>query len=138
MQRNSAGNNPLRRRAVWRGLVGCVVAYALVITALLSAVIQSEWVAQAAAGLVGEHCATDARAAGMDPAGPAGQPHESSHCALCTLAAGPVVLPVSPSARAVVLPGAGAPAAGSDRELIHSLGHPSKLPRGPPPAGVEA
>jgi hypothetical protein len=138
MQRSSVSNNPFRRSAVWRSVVSCVVAYALVITALLSAVIQSEWVAQAAAGLVGEHCATDARAAGMDPAAPAGQPHESSHCALCTLAAGPAVLPAPPSATAPVVSGGGAPAGESDRELIHSPGHPSKLPRGPPPTGVEA
>jgi hypothetical protein len=134
MQHNSTGNNPFKRSAVWRGVVGCVVAYALVITALLSGVIQSEWVAQAAAGLVGEHCATDARSAGTDPAAPAGQPHDSLHCALCTLAAGPAVLPVAPSASAIVLPRAGAPAGGRDRDLNRSFGHPGKLPRGPPPA----
>jgi hypothetical protein len=42
-----------------------------VITALLSAVLQAEGVAEVAAGLVGEHCPTDAGAAGVDPAAPA-------------------------------------------------------------------
>src|SRR5690349_8073265 len=58
MQRNQKRNKPL-----WRGLVGCVIAYALIINALLSGVLGAEWVARAAAGLVGEHCLTDARAA---------------------------------------------------------------------------
>jgi hypothetical protein len=53
MQRSPASNNPL-----WRGLIGCVVAYALIINAVLSGVLRAEWVAQAAAGLVGEHCLT--------------------------------------------------------------------------------
>src|SRR6266436_9296723 len=103
MQRNPASNNPL-----WRGLVGCVVAYALIINALLSGVVGAEWAAQAAAGLLGERCPTDARAAAPDPA-PAGQADDSSHCASCTLAAPPVVLPADqPSAR-IILPRAGAP-----------------------------
>ncbi len=128
MQRNSAGNNTL-----WRGLVGCVVAYALIINALLSGVLGAEWVAQAAAGLVGEHCLTDARAAGTDPA-PAGQPDDAAHCALCTLAVGPAVLPLAPSAAAIVLPRVSAPSGASDYDLIHWPGHPAKLPRGPPQA----
>jgi hypothetical protein len=135
MQRNSAGNNPFRR-AMWRGVVSCVVAYALVITTLLSGVIQAEWVAQAAVGLVGEHCATDARVAGMDPAAPAGQPRDSFHCVICTLAGGLAVLPTAPSSAAVVPPQTGALSGGSDRDLIHLPGHPSKLPRGPPPVAV--
>ena len=138
MQRNSASNDPLRRSALWRGAVGCVVAYALVITALLSGVIQAEWVAQAAAGLIGERCISDARAAGTDPGAPAGEPHDSFHCALCTAAAGPAVLPVAPSAAAAVAPPAGAPSGASDHDLIHSTGHPGKLPRGPPPAAFSA
>ena len=88
MRRNLGSKKPL-----WRGLVGCVVAYTLIINALLSGVLGAEWVAQAAAGLVGEHCLTDARAAAPDPA-PAGQPDDSTHCAFCTLAVGPAALPV--------------------------------------------
>jgi hypothetical protein len=53
--------------------MGCAVAYALIINALLSGLLGAEWVAQAAAGLVGEHCLTDARAAGLDPAALPGQ-----------------------------------------------------------------
>ena len=126
MQRSSATNSSL-----WRALVGCAVAYALVINALLSGVLGAEWVAQAAAGLIGEHCLTDARAAGSDPA-PAGQPDDSTHCALCTLAMGSAVLPVAPSAAFIVLPRAIAPTSASDDDLIHWQGHPGKLPRGPP------
>lgn len=126
MQRNRASNNPL-----WRSLVGCVVAYALVINALLSGIVGAEWAAQAAAGLLGEHCPTDARAAAPDPA-PAGQADDSSHCAFCTLAAPPVVLPVeSPWAR-IIPPRAGAPSGASDRDLSLWPGHPGQLPRGPP------
>jgi hypothetical protein len=126
MQRNQKRNKPL-----WRGLVGCVIAYALIINALLSGVLGAEWVARAATGLVGEHCLTDARAATPDPA-PAGQPDDSTHCAFCTLAASPAVLPVEPSGAIIVLPRAGAPSGASDRDLILSPGHPGKLPRGPP------
>jgi Protein of unknown function (DUF2946) len=133
MQRNSSRNTLIRRgHPLWRGFVGCAVAYALIINALLSGVLGAEWVAQAAAGLVGEHCLTDARAAPPDPA-PAGQPDDSSHCAFCTLAhGGPAVLPAAPSATAVALPRTGAPSGASDRGLIHRPGHPGKLPRGPP------
>jgi hypothetical protein len=132
MQRNSAGNNPFRRSALWRGVVGCVVAYALVITALLSGILQAEWVAQAAAGLIGERCLTDARAAGVDPATPAGQSDGSSHCAPCTLVAGPALLPTALSTAAIMLAPNSAPAGGSDRDLVLRTGHPGKLPRGPP------
>lgn len=138
MRRHSAGNPLFRRSALWRRAVGCVVAYALVITALLSGVLQAEWVAQAAAGLVGERCATDAHLAGIDPAAPAGKPHETSHCVLCTPVAGSAVLPVAPSAAAVAAPCASAPAGGSDRDLFRSTGHPGKLPRGPPMAALAA
>jgi hypothetical protein len=124
MQRNPASNNPL-----WRSLVGCLVAYALIINALLSGVVGAEWVAQAAAGLLGEHCPTDARAAA--PA-PAGQADDSSHCAFCTLAAPPVVLPADPPSARIILPCAGAPSAASDGGLILWPGHPGQLPRGPP------
>lgn len=129
--------SPAREKPLWRGLVGCVVAYALIINALLSGVVGAEWVAQAAAGLIGEHCLTDARAAGPDPA-PAGQPDDSTHCAFCTLATCPAVLPVAPSTVAIVLPRAGAPSGASDHDLIHWPGHPGKLPRGPPQAAAEA
>jgi len=126
MRRNSARNEPS-----WRGLVGCIVAYALVINALLSGVIGAEWAAQAAAGLLGEHCLTDARAAAPDPA-PAGQPDDSSHCAFCTLAVAPAVLPVEPSSARIIRPPTPAPVAASDHDLILWAGHPGKLPRGPP------
>jgi hypothetical protein len=139
MQRNPANNHdPLRRSARWRGVVGCTVAYALVITALLSAVLQAEWVAQVAAGLVGEHCVTDARAAGVDPAAPAGRPDDGSHCALCTPMTGPAVLPAAPAAAFTVAVRAAAPSGGRDRDLIHWRGHPGALPRGPPPAAFAA
>jgi hypothetical protein len=132
MQRSCRRNNPLWRGPFWRGVVGCAVAYALIINALLSGVIGAEWAAQAAAGLVGEHCLTDARAAGPDPA-PAGQPDDSSHCAFCTLAGGgSAVLPVAPSAAVIALPRARAPSGASDRDLVHRPDHPGKLPRGPP------
>jgi hypothetical protein len=108
------------------------VAYALIINALLAGVAGAEWVAQAAAGLVGEHCLTDARAAGLDPA-PAGQPDDSSHCAFCTLAAGgPAVLPSAPPAAVIAPPRASALRGSSDHDLVHRPGHPGKLPRGPP------
>ena len=123
--------DPKRNLSFWRGLVGCVVAYALVINALLSGVIGAEWAAQAAAGLLGEHCLTDARAAAPDPA-PAGQPDDSSHCAFCTLAVAPAVLPVEPSSARIIRPPTPAPVAASDHDLILWPGHPGKLPRGPP------
>src|SRR5215470_15612474 len=111
MQRNRASHNPL-----WRSLVGCLVAYALIINALLSGVVGAEWVAQAAAGLLGEHCPTDARAAAPDPA-PAGLPDDTSHCAFYVLSAGPVVLPAEPPSARVIPPRAKAPAGASDRDL---------------------
>jgi hypothetical protein len=98
---------------------------------LLSGVVGAEWAAQAAAGLLGEHCLTDARAAAPDPA-PAGQPDDSSHCAVCTLAAAPAVLPTEPSSTSIVRPRTSAPSAASDRDLPSWPGHPGKLPRGPP------
>src|SRR5262249_9691340 len=126
MQRDPYRNHPL-----WRSLVGCVVAYALIINALLSGVIGAEWAAQAAAGLLAEPCPTDARSAAPDPA-PAGQPDDSSHCAFCTLAAVPAVLPPEPPSAGTFPPLVGAPAGASDRDLALWPGHPSKLPRGPP------
>lgn len=138
MRHGSAVHDPFQRGAAWRGAVGCIVAYTLVIAALLSGVLQAEWFAQSAAGLVGERCLTDARAAGVDPAVPAGQPDDSVHCALCTPAAGSAVLPAAPSPAFIVLPRAAAPAGGSDHDLIHSPGHPGKLPRGPPRPAAQA
>jgi hypothetical protein len=123
--------NPKRNKSSWRGLVGCIVAYALIINAMLSAVVGAEWAAQAAAGLLGEHCRTDARAAAPDPA-PAGQPDDSSHCAFCTLAAAPAVLPAEPPSARIIPPRAIVRPGGSDRDLIPWPGHPGKLPRGPP------
>jgi len=139
MQRNSAHHHdPLRRGARWRGVVGCAVAYALVITALLSAALQAEWVAQVAAGLVGERCLTDARAAGVDPAAPAGRPDDGSHCALCTPMTAPAVLPVAPAAAFTAAARAAAPSGGGDRDPTHWRGHPGALPRGPPPPAFPA
>ncbi len=126
MQRNLKRDKPF-----WRGLIGCIVAYALVINALLSGILGAEWVAQAAAGLVGERCLADSHAAAQYPA-PAGQPDDSSHCAFCTLATGPAVLPVEPAAAAIVRPRSQAPAGASDRDLADRPSHPGKLPRGPP------
>jgi hypothetical protein len=122
---------PKRNKSSWRGLVGCIVAYALIINAMLSGVVGAEWAAQAAAGLLGEHCLTDARAAAPDPA-PAGQPDDSSHCAFCTLTAAPGVLPAEPPSARIVPPRPSAPSVASDRDLSLWLGHPGKLPRGPP------
>jgi hypothetical protein len=124
-------HDPKRSHPLWRGLVGCVVAYALIINALLSSVVGAEWAAQAAAGLLGEHCLTDARAAAPDPA-PAGQPDDSSHCAFCTLAAGPAVLPAEPPSARIIPPRASVRPRVSDRDLILWPSHPGKLPRGPP------
>jgi hypothetical protein len=139
MQRNSVSDIPPRRSALWRGVVGCAVAYALVITAVLSGVLQAEWFAQAAAGLAGAHCITDGRAAaaGTGPAAPAGQLDDGFHCPLCTLATGPAVLPEAPAVAFIVLPQVGVPAGGG-RDLIHRPGHPGKLPRGPPPTVAAA
>ncbi len=123
--------NPAIRKPLWRGLVGCLVAYALIINALLSGVLGAEWVAHAAAGLVGERCATDARAATPDPA-PAGQADDSTHCAFCTLAAGPAVLPTAPPSATIVVYRAGVPAEASEQDLVPWPVHPGKLPRGPP------
>jgi hypothetical protein len=120
-----------RNTHLWRGLLGCVVAYALIINALLSGILGAEWAAQAAAGLIGEHCLTDARAAAPNPA-PAGQPDDSTRCTFCTLASAPAVLPTERLSVGIVAYGAGAPAGASDRDLTPWLGHPGKLPRGPP------
>jgi hypothetical protein len=108
-----------------------VVAYALIINALLSGILGAEWAAQAAAGLIGEHCLTDARATIPDPA-PAGQPDDSTHCAFCTLSSAPIVLPAEQLSVGIVAYGASAPAGASDRDLIPWPRHPGKLPRGPP------
>jgi hypothetical protein len=127
MQHDSKPNHSL-----WRGLVGCVVAYALVINALLSGVVGAEWAAQAAAGLLGEHCLTNVRAAAPDQA-PAGQPDDSSHCAFCTLAAAPAVLPAGPPSARIVPLRASTPSGAHDHDLTLWPGSYGKLPRGPPP-----
>jgi hypothetical protein len=131
MQRISA-----RHHTVWRSIVGCITAYALVINALLSGVLGAERAAQAAAGLIGEHCLADALAAGTDPA-PTGQLDDSLHCACCTLAVGPAVLPVTPVAGFILALRADAFSNANDRGLAHGHGHPGKLPRGPPQAVKE-
>jgi hypothetical protein len=140
MQRFSASCQPssrskIWRSTLWRGVVGCIVAYALILNALLASVLGAELALLAAAGLT-EHCLADARAAGLDPA-PAGQPDDSTHCAFCTLAAGPVLLPVAPSAAIIGPPQVKAPSAGNI-DPIDWTGHPGKLPRGPPQRVAEA
>ncbi len=138
MQRNSASQLSLKRHVLWRCVVSLAVAYALVITALLSSVLQAEWAAQVAAGLVGEHCITDARAAGTDPAALPGQPDDSFHCGLCNLATGPAVLPLEPALAFIALLPSSTPAIGSDQNLSLWRGHPGKLPRGPPRGVIAA
>jgi uncharacterized membrane protein len=128
----------MTRSALWRGVVACAVAYALVISAALSAFLQAEFAAQAAAGLVGERCHADARAAGVDPDTLPGQPDSSFHCAICTLAAGPALLPLALLSSLIAPPRDGAPTGVSDRDLAWQPGHPGKLPRGPPFATVAA
>ena len=132
MWRDVTTNDPFRRGAVWRGVVGCVVAYALVITALLSSVLQVEWGAQAA--LAGAHCMTVGADTG--PPAPAGQAHDGSHCPLCTLAAGPAVLPVVPSIASNVVAVADSLVPRGEFERIPARGHPARLPRGPPVSAV--
>lgn len=124
--------DPGTRGGVWRGAVACVVAYALVITALLSSVLQANLAAQAAAGLGSPHCITGG--AGFDPAAPAGQPDDGSHCPLCTLAAGPAVLPAAPAVAWSVSPVEAAVPPRRDDEPAPTRGHPARLPRGPPAA----
>src|SRR6516164_8899576 len=122
--------NPGTNKRVWRGLVGCVIAYALVLNALLSGVVDAEWAANAAAGLVDQHCLTDV-AASPDQA-PAGEPDDSSHCAFCTIVTAPAVIPGDPSSVTIVHYRAGAPAGVSDQVGPYDAPHyPSKLPRGP-------
>jgi hypothetical protein len=143
MQRNSAGHHSMRRSAtarsgLWRAAVGVVVAYALVISAVLSGFLQADFFAQAAAGLVGERCHIDAQAAGEDPSAPAGQPQDPRHCSLCTLAAGPALLPVAPLSALLAPPQDGAPAGGNDHDLSWRPEYPGKLPRGPPCVAIAA
>jgi hypothetical protein len=128
MRRSSGSKKPL-----WRGLVDCVIAYALVLNAVLSGVLGAEWAAKATAGLLDQHCLTDT---GVAPASsdeaPAGHPDDSSHCALCTVAVATAVLPVDPSSATIVQYRAGAPAGASDRDRPYLPAYPSRLPRGPP------
>jgi len=128
MRRDLTTNDPFKRGAVWRSVVGCVVAYALVITALLSSVLQAEWGAQAA--LAGAHCMTGGADTG--PTAPDGQPGDGSHCPLCTLAAGPAVLPVEPGIAGNVVAVADLLVSRGGFERIPGRGHPARLPRGPP------
>jgi DUF2946 family protein len=128
MQRNRGSKKPL-----WRGLVGCVVAYALVLNALLSGFLGAEWAAKAAAGLLDQHCLTET---GIAPAPsdqtPVEHPDDSSHCAFCTVAVAPAVLPADLASATIVQHHAGAPAGVSDRDRPYLPGYPSRLPRGPP------
>jgi len=115
---------------LWRGFVGHLVAYTLIINGLLSGVVGAEWASQVAAGLLGEHCLTDARAP-TNPA-PAGQPDDSSHCAYCTLTTTAGVLPAQPPSVRITPPRASVTSVASDHDLMLWPGHPGKLPRGPP------
>ena len=117
---------------LWRGLVGCVVAYALVINAILAGVLGAEAVAGAAAGLVAPHCQTDAQAAPPRSDEPPAEHSDPSHCAFCPVAAPPAVLPDALATATIVPHPAGAPAGMSDRDRPYAPGHPGKLPRGPP------
>jgi len=125
MQRNGSATHLLLR-----GLTGCIVAYTLVINALLSGIVGAEWIAKVAAGLVAEHCLTDAKAAGSDQA-PAEHSDDSSHCVFCTAAA-PAVLPADLTAALIIRHRAAAPAGMSDQDQPYAPGYPSRLPRGPP------
>jgi hypothetical protein len=117
----------------WRGLIGCIVAYALVINALLSGILGAEWTASAAAGLVTENCLTDSRGApAPSDRMPVGHPEGMFHCVLCTAAASPTVIPADLSSAAILQPPAGVPACMGDRNRSYLPGNPSKLPRGPP------
>jgi len=128
MQRNSGTN-----KRVWRGVVGCVIAYALVLNALLSGVVDAEWAANAAAGLLDQHCLMES---GVTPESsdqtPADHPDTSTHCAFCTVAVTPAVLPADPSSASIVQYPAGRPVGVSDRNPPSLPRYPSKLPRGPP------
>ena len=126
MQRNGSTIHPLLR-----GLTSGIVAYTLVINALLSGIVGAEWVAKVAAGLVAEHCLTDAKAAGSNRA-PAEHSDDSSHCVFCTAAAAPAVLPADLTAALIIRHRAAAPASMSDQGQPDAPGYPSKLPRGPP------
>jgi hypothetical protein len=119
----------------WRGLIGCIVAYALVINALLTGIVGAEWTASAAAGLFTENCMTDSRdASAPSDRMPAGHSEGMMHCVLCTPAASAAVLPADLSSAAILEPREGAPAFMGDRARSYLRGYPSKLPRGPPPA----
>jgi len=133
MRRDLTTNDPFKRGAVWRGVVGCVVAYALVITALLTSVLQAEWEGQAE--LAGAHCMTGGADTG--PTAPdGGQPGDGSHCPLCTLAAGPAVLPVEPGIAGNVVAVADPLVSRGGFEWVPGRGHPARLPRGPPVSAV--
>src|SRR5215831_5518350 len=106
--------NPGTNKRVWRGLVGCVIAYALVLNALLSGVVDAEWAANAAAGLLEQHCLTES---GVTP--------ESSDQT-------PADLPADPPSASIVQYPAGRPVGVSDRDPPSLPGYASKLPRGPP------
>lgn len=131
MRRDVTTNDPFRRGAVWRGVVGCALAYVLVITALLSALLQAESMTQAAAGVAAPHCLSDG--SGPAPADP-GQSDDGSHCPLCTLACGPAVLPTALGMAWSTAPVAGAPLAGREFPPIPRRSHSAPLPRGPPSA----
>src|SRR5258708_26528305 len=100
----------------WRGLIGCIVAYALVLSALLSGILGAERTASAAAGLLTENCLTDSRGApAPSDRMPAGHPEGLLHCVLCTPAASPAVLPADVASAAIPQPRAGVPASMCDR-----------------------
>jgi hypothetical protein len=128
MRRNSGSN-----RRLWRGLVGCVLAYALVLNALLSGVLGAEWAAQAAAGLLDQHCLTDTVAASdSSDQAPVQHPGDQSHCAFCTLAATPAVLPSAASSATIVQYRAAVSVDVSDHDRPYLRCYTSRLPRGPP------
>jgi hypothetical protein len=128
MRRNLGSKRPL-----WRGLVGCIIAYAFVLNAVLSGVLGVEWAAKAAAGSLDQHCLTET---GIAPAPsdqtPVEHPDDSSHCASCTVPVAPAVLPADLLSVSIVQYQLGPPAGVSDRDRPYLPGYPSRLPRGPP------
>src|ERR1700694_3960140 len=120
-------------RCSWRGLIGCIVAYALVLNALLSGILGAQWTASAVAGLVAENCLTDSRGApAPSDRMPAGHSEGMLHCVLCTRAPAPAVLPADSFSAAILQLRAGVPASMGDRNRSYLPGDLGKLPRGPP------
>lgn len=135
MQRHFESSQSFRRGTFWSGVVGSTFACVLTLTALLSALLEAECVAQAAVGLVGERCVSSVN--GATPHHARGtNPHTCCHCTACSGAAvGPAILPVVPRAAVIMLFGASVCRGTDEFDLVHCL--PGALPRGPPQAIAE-